>query len=428
MITAGPVLELIFLAAVGVIWLMIGYQIVLSVGGALHRYASAKKTQELLEAGGELPAVSVLVPARNEEVVIEGTLRAILAMDVPADRLEVIVIDDGSTDATAAKVEAIARADGRVRLLSLPVQDRGRGKSHALNQGLAAARHDRIAVFDADNRPERDSLRILALHLDADPGLAAALGKFRTINRDRTFLTRCIHVETLAFQWIVQAGRAHFFHVGILPGTNFIIRRDALEACGGWDEAAITEDTELSIRLYAKGWRIAFVPEAVTWEEEPERFGVWLRQRTRWVRGNFYVLRKFLRASFRFRNRFLALELFYLSVLYYLFLGAIGASHAFFIACATGLLRVAMPGPYTLVWIAAFVLYMAEIALVLSYEEEERPANLIVAALMYITYCQGWILIVLRALFREYVLREGRVWDKTERFGSAPTPIEGGGS
>ncbi|MBN1419012.1 MAG: hypothetical protein JXP34_09565, partial [Planctomycetes bacterium] len=89
-------------------------------------------------------------------------------------------------------------------------------------------------------------------------------------------------------------------------------------------------------------------------------------------------------------------------------------------------LRVDMAGPYTLVWAAAFVLYMAEIALVLSYEEEHRPSNLLVAALMYVTYCQGWILIVLRALYREYVLREGKVWDKTERFGSAPSPIEGG--
>ena len=87
--------------------------------------------------------------------------------------------------------------------------------------------------------------------------------------------------------------------------------------------AAVTEDSELSVRIYQKGWRLKFVPSAVTWEQEPEKIRVWTRQRTRWVRGNNYVIRKFLKDAISMKNRFLSLEFLYLFILYYLFLGAI---------------------------------------------------------------------------------------------------------
>src|SRR5229473_83084 len=70
--------------------------------------------------------------------------------------------------------------------------------------------------------------------------------------------------------------------IATLPGTNFIVRKEVLEEGGGWDEEALTEDAELSLRILEAGHRIKFVPYAVTWEQEPETFGVWFRQRTRW--------------------------------------------------------------------------------------------------------------------------------------------------
>ncbi len=417
MITAGLGIKIAFLAAVAIIWVMILYQIVMTVAGFVHRMRSARLTAGLLARGDPLPAVSVLIPARNEELVIEKTLEAIRALRYPHEKLQIVVIDDGSTDRTAEIVREVAERDPRVRLLSLPKQEQGRGKSHALNVGFRSAGNDFIAVYDADNRPEPDSLEILVRRLQADPGCAAVLGKYRTVNRYRNLLTRFINLESLGFQWIVQAGRCVLFGVGILPGTNFVIRRSVLEQCGGWDERAITEDTELSVRIYENGWKIDFAPEAVSWEEEPERFGVWLRQRTRWVRGNFYVLGKFLLRAWRFKNKFLALQLLYLSLLYYLFLVSILISHLIFLSCSTGLLRVDVPGPYTLVWICACALFVAELHLVSSYEGEHTPARLALAFLMYFTYCQAWLLVVFRALWRQHVVREGSFWEKTVRFG-----------
>ena len=419
MITAGLALQIAFLVAVALVWVMILYQVVMTSAGFVHRQRSARLTARLMAEGGDLPSVSILVPARNEELVIERTLDALRALRYPGGPLEIVVVDDGSTDGTAAIVERVARADPRIVLLRLPRQEQGRGKSHALNVALQRVSSELVAVYDADNRPEPGSLEILVRRLRARARIGAVLGKFRTLNRRRNLLTRFIDLETLAFQWIVQAGRCALFGVGILPGTNFVIRRAVLLDCDGWDERAITEDAELSIRVYARGSEIDFAPEAVTWEEEPETFGVWLRQRTRWVRGSFYVLRKHLISSWRIENRFLALQILYLSLLYYLFLVSVLVSHALFLACATGLLRIDIPGPYPMVWLCAALLFVAELCLVASYERERGVRSMAVAVLMYFTYCQAWLLVVCRALWHEYVLREGHSWEKTARFASS---------
>lgn len=309
----------------------------------------------------------------------------------------------------------MASKDSRIRPIHLPLAESGRGKSHALNQALKESRYGLIAVYDADNNPEPSSLMQLIMHLVADKRLAAVIGKFRTINRKKNLLTRFINIETLGFQWILQAGRYCAFGVAILPGTNCVIRKDVLESCGGWDEAAITEDSELSVRIYQKGWKIQFVPTAVTWEPEPEKISVWIRQRTRWVRGNNYVIHKFIGEAFRLKNRFLSMEFLYLFVLYYLFLGAIVVSHVLFLGGVFGLLGVSVPGPYTAVWASAFILYIVEIVLVLSYEDEDSPINILITALMYFTYCQLWIYVVFRGFFLDITKTRVGIWDKTER-------------
>jgi cellulose synthase/poly-beta-1,6-N-acetylglucosamine synthase-like glycosyltransferase len=417
MITAGIGIKIAFLIAVSFIWLMIIYQIVMTIAGYIHRIKSFNLTAVLLEAGGSLPPVSIIIPARNEEAVIEGTLDVMRELHYPPGQLEFVVIDDGSTDRTAEIVTSIADADGRVKLIRLKKKRRGRGKAGVLNSALKSELNDIIAVYDADNRPEPESLEILVRRLMADDTLGAVLGKIRTINRDRNILTRFINMETLAFQWIIQAGRCAFFGVSILPGTNFVIRKQVLTECNGWDEKAITEDAELSIHIYERGWKIDFALEAVSWEEEPESFRVWLRQRTRWVLGNFYVLRKFFFSAWKFENKFVVLQVLYFMVLYYLFLISILLSHAVFLSYVAGFMRVLMPGPYTTVWACAVILFIAELYLVASYEDEHRLSALGLAALMYVTYCQAWLIVVIRALWHEHVLQEGMRWDKTVRFG-----------
>jgi cellulose synthase/poly-beta-1,6-N-acetylglucosamine synthase-like glycosyltransferase len=394
---------------------MILYQLVLTIFGYQYRLAMESAEAGLMRPEEDMPSVTVLIPARNEAIVIKTTLKRILSFDYPETKLEVVVINDGSTDNTKKILDSMASRDSRIRPLHLPVVTQGRGKAFALNLGLKNAHNDLIAVYDADNNPDPSALKRLVLHLVSDEKLGAVIGKFRTLNRKRNLLTHFINIETLSFQWILQAGRFKAFKIAILPGTNCVIRKEVLQACGGWDEAAITEDSELSVRIYQKGWKIKFVPSAVTWEQEPERLRAWTRQRTRWVRGNNYIIRKFFKETLFLKNRFFSFEFIYIFFLYYLFLGAIVFSHLFFLLCGIGVLSITVPGPYTAVWISAFLMFVLEIVLVLSYEDEDSPLNILVTALMYFTYCQLWIYVVFRGLFLDITKKNIGIWDKTER-------------
>jgi cellulose synthase/poly-beta-1,6-N-acetylglucosamine synthase-like glycosyltransferase len=419
-------LSIVFVVAVILIWFMIAYQLILTVAGFFHVLRSAKEKRDVDRIALDYPAVAVLIPAHNEGKVIRNTLEAMLAFDYPTDRYEVLVINDGSTDDTGAIVQEFTDKDRRIRLVNIPQGEGGKGKSRALNVGLKHTEAGLVAVYDADNTPEPPALRYLVAQLLLHPELGAVLGKFRTVNRDRNLLTRFINVETLSFQSIVQAGRWKLFRVSTLPGTNFVIRRKLIDDLGGWDEAAITEDSELSIRVYMEGFRIKPIPYAVTHEQEPETWKVWFSQRTRWVRGNNYVATKFLRQIPRFRRKALAVEVLYLLSLYYVFFVAIVVSDLLFLASVLRLIAIPLPGPYTAVWVLAVLLFIMEILLALSFDREDSLDKVGLIVLAYFTYCQLWIVVVARALWLDFVKREKRTWVKTVRFDRGPADARPG--
>src|SRR5512143_2464280 len=200
-------LSILFLVAVILIWFMIGYQLVLTVAGFFHHMGSLKERREVDAMSFDFPPVSILIPAHNEEIVIADTLDAMLALDYPREQLEIVVINDGSSDATGDIVAEYVRKDPRVVLYDVPRGEGGRGKSRALNLGLGIARSRYIAVYDADNTPAPDALKYLVAQLLLHPELGAVLGKFRTVNKARNLLTRFINIETLSFQSMLQAGR-----------------------------------------------------------------------------------------------------------------------------------------------------------------------------------------------------------------------------
>ncbi len=407
----------LFVLSVIFIWFMIAYQLVLTIAGFFHNWASAKEKLAIDNMTHfESPRVCILIPAHNEETVIQRTLDAMVKLDYPADKLEILVINDGSSDRTGEIVESMSKQDRRVRCYNVPEGEGGKGKSRALNLGLKQTDAEVIAVYDADNQPLPDALKYLVAELLLHPDLGAVLGNFRTINKDRTWLTRFVSIETMSFQAILQAGRWAMFKVATLPGTNFVIWKHLVDDLNGWDEDAITEDSELSIRVYMKGYKIKYIPFAVTLEQEPETLPVWTKQRTRWVRGNNYVVTKFMREITQFQNKFLAFEVLYLLSLYYVFLFAIGVSDLIFLLSVTHLVAIPLPGPYTTVWVLAVVLFILEIILVLSYEGMDTPRNFFLVFLMYFTYCQFWIYVVGRAIYLDYIKREKRTWSKTVRF------------
>jgi cellulose synthase/poly-beta-1,6-N-acetylglucosamine synthase-like glycosyltransferase len=416
MITGIP-LDLLFISSVLLIWFMLMYQFVLAFAGYLYSREAGHEQRFLNRNPVDVPAVSILIPAHNEEMVIEHTLTTLLGSDYPADKMEIIVLNDGSNDGTAAILDRLVAQHPRLRVVHVPPGEGGKGKAHVLNRGIQLVKHPFIAIYDADNQPAPMALRYLASQFVLFPKLGAALGKFRTINRRRNWLTRFINIEGLSFQWIVQAGRWKLLKIATLPGTNFIVRKSVLDEVGGWDEQALTEDAELSLRILEAGHRIKFVPYAVTWEQEPENLSTWFKQRTRWARGNFYLMRKFVASIRTAKNKALALEVFYFLCLYYVFVAAIVVSALLFILGIFRMIFIPVPGPYLEVWLVAYLLFVSEIVLMLSRESgEDSISNILCTMAMYFTYCQLWPLVVANAFYREYIKGEKRTWTKTKRF------------
>lgn len=402
------------------IWSLLFVNIVLIVGGYIY-YIKVEK-EKPPEVIGEYPFVSIMVPAHNEGVVIVKTVAALLNFDYPEDRYEIIVINDNSTDNSAELLKEIQNQNPTRKLMVINTDKitGGKGKSNALNIGYQQSSGEFIAIYDADNTPERKALSYLAAELKADDSLGAVIGKFRTRNKDVNLLTRFINIETLSFQWMAQAGRWQLMKLCTIPGTNFILRRTIIEAIGGWDEKAVAEDTEISFRIYLMGYKIKFQPKAVTWEQEPQTLAVWFRQRTRWVKGNVYVLVKNIGFLVDPKAKKIRFDIFYFLSTYFLLLTALVVSDIIFFMNMAGLVSTSIQGFSNLLWFTAFIMFVLGVFISLTTEKGEMSvSNFFVIALMYFTYCQLWIIVTVYGVFQYFkdrIKKQDSKWYKTERF------------
>jgi cellulose synthase/poly-beta-1,6-N-acetylglucosamine synthase-like glycosyltransferase len=412
-------LDYFFLGAMAATWLMLLYQVILSYAGYQAFTASYAEEPGEGVAYADLPKVSILVPAHNEAIVIARTVDALMQLDYPQDRLEVVIINDSSTDRTGEILVQKLKQYPQLKILTIQPSVGGKGKARALNNGLEIATGEFIAVYDADNIPERRALISLMRSILAAPNLGAVVGKFRTHNHDSNLLTRFINIETLSFQGLVQAGRCRLFGMTTISGTNFVVRRDLLDQIGGWNPEALTEDTELTVRIYNEGYQIKYVPESVTWEEEPEKIKVWIKQRTRWVQGNLWVIGHGIINLHRMQSKVIIWDIIYLFCIYLIFFTSVLISDVIFIIGLLGLKTVAIKGPLLLIWFLAYALFIVETFISLSFERGEgNLKNLLLISIMYFTYCQLWLFVVIRScwlLFKRYLTGAAFHWDKTER-------------
>ena len=249
---------------------------------------------------GYRPFVSVLVPCRNEELVIEGLLQTLLALDYPTDRHELIVIDDGSDDATRSIVEAFGHVHPQVRCL-YRASGSGGGKSGALNAALEIARGEIVVVFDADHKPRADVLRRLVRHF-ADPRVGAVQGRCIVRNSGESQLARTIAVDYYSGYLVNEYGRQSLFDLPAYGGSNCAVRTSWLEAFGGWNEETVTEDTDLTLRLVLVGQFVRYDVTAIDTEESVPTFQRFWRQRYRWARGHQQAWREYRAAAVQTRQ------------------------------------------------------------------------------------------------------------------------------
>ncbi|EAF5831615.1 glycosyltransferase family 2 protein [Listeria monocytogenes] len=414
------VADYLALFAVVCIWGLLLINIVLIVAGYV--YYLKNEARKVPEIPAEVPFVSVMVPAHNEGKVIVKTVESLLAFDYPVDRYEIIVINDNSSDNSTELLAAIQAKNPR-RFLKIINTDNitgGKGKSNALNIGFAESRGELVAIYDADNTPEQQALRILVGEITNDAKLGAVIGKFRTRNRNASWLTRFINIETLSFQWMAQAGRWALFKLCTIPGTNFIVRRSLLEEIGGWDVKAVAEDTEISFRIYMMGYRIKFQAKAVTWEQEPQTLPVWFKQRSRWAKGNIYVILKNVPLLFKREGRRVRFDILYFLSIYFLLLTSLIVSDVLLVLYALGLVHTTLAGLSGALWLLAILLFIAGTFITLTTEKGEISfSNLLFIMLMYVTYCQLWMVVAAYGFFiflKDTVLKRETKWYKTERF------------
>lgn len=414
------IFDFLFLYSIICIWLILFLNIILSFFGFVYYKKVFKADDD--KYLDDYPMVSVLVPAHNEEKVIEKTVRALSYLNYPKDKIEIIVINDNSSDSTQRILDNFKRQYNYSNLIVISTDSiiGGKGKSNALNIGFSKSKGEYIAVYDADNTPEKNALRFLINTICNDDSLGAVIGKFRTRNKERNLLTRFINIETLSFQWMAQAGRWQLLNLCTIPGTNFVIRRSILESIGGWDTKAVAEDTELSFRVYKAGYKIKFMPRSVTWEQEPETLKVWFKQRTRWVKGNIYVLIKNLKTIFSKNSRSVRFDLIYYFITYVLFLSSVILSDMIFLLNTLGVIKIQVGGNMVVLWIMAYIMFVLEVAIALSTEKgESNIKNIGTIAIMYFTYCQLWIIVAINGFynyFKDKIFKREVKWYKTERF------------
>ena len=370
----------------------------------------------------QVPFVTVMVPAHNEGVVIVKTVLALLNFDYPHGRYEIIVINDNSSDDSATLLAQLQATypQRNLEVINTDQHTGGKGKSNALNIALKQARGSIISVYDADNTPERPALRLLVGELLQDDRFGAVIGKFRTRNKNASLLTRFINVETLSFQWMAQAGRLRLFKLCTIPGTNYVIRRSLLERVGGWDTKALAEDTEISFRIYRLGYRINFQPKAVTWEQEPQTLDVWFHQRTRWVKGNIYVILKNLPLIFRKTGRAIRFDLLYFLSVYFLLMTSLVLSDSVFVLSVAGVAHSNLRGFNNTLWVFAIVLFVISTFVTITTEKGEMTlGNLLIIIFMYVVYSQMWLAVATYGMvgyIREQVFHQQAKWYKTKRY------------
>jgi len=363
-----------------------------------------------------LPPVSVIVPAYNEEVGIAAAVRSLLASDHPV--LEVIVVDDGSTDATSSVVEGLTD-DPRVRL----IRQANSGKAAALNRGIAAARHDVIVMVDGDTIFEPDTIRHLVAPL-ADPGVGAVAGNTKVGNRSG-LLGRWQHIEYVMGCNLERRMYEALGCIMVVPGAIGAYRREALDQVGGLSTDTLAEDTDLTIAVTRAGWRVAYESRARAWTEAPTTLRQLWRQRYRWAYGTMQAIWKHRRA-FR-EGRTLGRVGLPSLILAQVVLPLLGP--AFDVFALYGVLFVS-PGRYLAYW-AAFNLVGVGVALYAFRLDGEPVRPLWALPLQQFVYRQLIYLVVFESVVSALAGTRLR-WHKLTRTGdlvvAGVTPVAGAGS
>jgi cellulose synthase/poly-beta-1,6-N-acetylglucosamine synthase-like glycosyltransferase len=234
--------------------------------------------------------VSVIVPAYNEEENIAESITSILGLDYPEDKLEVIVVNDGSKDGT---LKECRKFEGRIKLINLP-KNSGT-KAVPLNVGLRKAGGEIVACLDADSIVERENLKKMLPYFDA-PEVAAVTPALKVF-KPESLIEKLQWYEYL-FAILLRKLMSLIDCIYVTPGPFSLYRREVIQKLGGFSEENITEDMEMALRLQANHYRIRNAMDAYVYTKAPDNLDKLYRQRRRWYQGLLVNSRLYRRIFF----------------------------------------------------------------------------------------------------------------------------------
>lgn len=324
------------------------------------------------DAGLE-PEIAIVMPSFNEQEAIGDSLRSLLALEYPPEKLELIAVNDGSTDATLAEMQRVAaRSDGRVRVIDFP---ENRGKRAAMAAGIRASVAEVIVFVDSDSVVEPGALRKLVQPL-ADPRVGAVCGHANVLNLRESWLTRMQAVRYFVAFRVVKAAESVFNAVTCCSGCFSAYRREAiLPRMQWWEsqrflgvESTFGDDRSLT-NCVLRDWRIVYEKRAVSHTIVPSKFRAFVTQQTRWKRS--WTRESLLVARFIWRKHPVAAVFTYLSIVLPL-IAPVAAIHAIVwgpLSHGGTLPLVYLAGIYSLAMVYSlyYVLFQDEYSLVWIY-------------------------------------------------------------
>jgi biofilm PGA synthesis N-glycosyltransferase PgaC len=236
----------------------------------------------------DFPPISILVPCYNEEENAEETLQTAAAVDYPD--FEIIAVNDGSRDNTAAVLDALTTRIPRLRVVHLA---KNSGKATAMNTGAVLARHELLVCIDGDALLDRHTLRWIAAAFRR--GDVGGLGGNPRI-RNRTSLLGKLQVgEFASIIGLIRRAQTMYGRLFTVSGVICAFRKRALEDAGWWSPRTITDDIDVTWRVQLAGWRVIYEPNAIVWILMPETLkGLW-KQRLRWAEGGVQMMQTYFR-------------------------------------------------------------------------------------------------------------------------------------
>ncbi|MGW6707129.1 bifunctional polysaccharide deacetylase/glycosyltransferase family 2 protein [Streptomyces sp. NPDC054956] len=352
--------------------------------------------------------VSVIVPAYNEAAGIEAAVRSLLASDHP---VEVIVVDDGSTDGTADIVEALRLPYVRV------IRQQNAGKPAALNTGIAAASCNLLVMVDGDTVFEPDAVRMIVQPF-AHRRVGAVSGNAKVVNRGG-LLGRWQHIEYVVGFNLDRRLFDLAECMPTVPGAIGAFRREALLRVGGVSDTTLAEDTDLTMALCRDGWRVVYEERAKAWTEAPATLGALWKQRYRWCYGTLQAMWKH-RGALGQRGQ--AGKLGRRGLLYLLMFQVLLPLLAP-VVDVTAVFGLIFLDPLRILGLwSAFLLLQVLMGLYAFHLDEEHPGPLWSLPLQQFVYRQLMYLVVIQSVFTAIAGSRLR-WQRMERYGSLQVPV-----